>query len=129
MNRQIEQNPIILAMSNPLVKAECTNQEAYDWTDGRVLFASGSPFQPILTNEGRTIETAQCNNFYIFPAIGLGSHFSYTSEVDDSMLGRIAARLSEMVGESDLRAGRLLPPVTDIREISVQCAVAFIREA
>lgn len=65
--------PIIMPMSNPTAKAECTAEEAYEWTDGRAIVATGSPFPSYTTKSGKTLSPAQCNNMYIFPGLGLAA--------------------------------------------------------
>lgn len=127
MTSQLDRPPVILSLSNPIVKAECTNQEAYDYSGGTALFASGSPYPPILTADAATYETSQCNNFYVFPSIGLGAHFGYVTEISDSMIVKVSQRVAAMVSDEELRSGKLLPEISKIREISVQGAVAFIR--
>ncbi|KAK1290133.1 hypothetical protein QJS10_CPB18g01015 [Acorus calamus] len=79
------EKPVILALSNPTTQSECTAEEAYKWSNGRVIFASGSPFDPIEHN-GKTFIPGQANNAYIFPGLGLGLVISGTIRVHDDML-------------------------------------------
>ena len=120
--------PIVFALSNPTSKAECTAQEAYEHTEGRVIFASGSPFPPVNFG-GKTWQTGQCNNVYIFPGVGLGVLGCRASRVTDSMFLIAARTLAEMVTPADLAVGRVYPSLDMIREASARIAVAVAEEA
>merc|ERR1719192_361837 len=121
-------NPVIFALSNPTSKAECTAEQAYVHSDGRAVFASGSPF-PTYHGFGRTYEPGQGNNAYIFPGVSLGVICTGVHHISDEVFLSAAEGLAEMVGESDLAVGRLYPPLKDLREISVKIAVKVAEEA
>ncbi len=120
---RINRRPVIFALSNPTSKAECSAQEAYDWSDGRAIFASGSPFSPY-SYKGRTLVPGQSNNAYVFPGVGLGVAVSEAQRVTDEMFFASAKILAGMTTSKDLAKGRLFPALTKIREISVRIAVA-----
>ncbi len=124
MNKQ----PIIFALSNPTSKSECTAQEAYEWTNGQAVYASGSPFDPVTIN-GRTIVPGQANNAYVFPGVGLGIVASGAKRVTDSMFAAAARALAEQVGEEDLQMGRIYPSLSRIRSVSAVIALAVAEEA
>ncbi len=109
--------PIVMALSNPTSKAECTAREAYASTDGRAIFASGSPFAPV-THKGRTHVPGQGNNAYIFPGVGLGVIVADASRVTDEMFAAAARTLANMVSEDDLAMGRIFPSLSRIRDVS-----------
>ncbi len=120
--------PIIFALSNPTSKSECTPTQAYEWTDGNVVYASGSPFDPI-KYKGKTYATGQGNNMYIFPGVGLGAIVCQATKITDSMFYIAAKTLANMVKEEDLKKGRIYPDLKDIREISAQIAFAVCEVA
>ena len=119
---QYNEAPVILALSNPTSKSECTAAEAYTWTDGRAVFASGSPFEPV-TLGGRTLVPGQCNNAYVFPGMGLGITTTRTRHVTDEMFLTAAKTLGQATSISDFKLGRLFPAIKDIRRVSLEIAV------
>lgn len=122
------ERPIIMALSNPTSKAECTAHEAYATTDGRAIFASGSPFAPV-THKGRTHVPGQGNNAYIFPGVGLGVIVADSSRVTDEMFAAAARTLAATVTEDDLAMGRIYPSLSRIREVSRAIAAEVARIA
>ncbi len=117
----INERPIVFALSNPTSKSECSAQQAYEWSDGRVVFASGSPF-PAVTLGQRTFEPGQGNNAYIFPGVGLGAVVSGACRVTDDMFLAAARCLAEQVTEDDLQRGSIYPPLAEIRQVSARIA-------
>jgi malate dehydrogenase (oxaloacetate-decarboxylating)(NADP+) len=120
--------PLIFPLSNPTAKAECTAAQAYEWTGGAAIFASGSPFQPV-ARSGRLFVPGQCNNMYIFPGVGLGAVSCRARHVTDAMFYAAACTLAQQVGEDSLSVGRLYPDLTLIREISTCIAAAVCEVA
>lgn len=116
------ERPIVLALSNPTSKAECTAEEAYTATNGRAIFASGSPFAPV-THNGVTHVPGQGNNAYIFPGVGLGVAVSESSRVTEEMFASAARTLANMVTTNDLEMGRIFPSLSRIREVSRAIAI------
>merc|ERR1712025_602142 len=120
--------PVIFALSNPTSKAECTAEQAYVNSDGRAVFASGSPF-PKYEGFGKTYEPGQGNNAYIFPGVSLGVICTGVHHISDSVFLSAAEGLADMVQDSDIAVGRLYPPLSALREISVKIATKVAIEA
>ncbi|QMW35533.1 hypothetical protein G4B84_011024 [Aspergillus flavus NRRL3357] len=125
--------PIIFPLSNPSSKSECDFETAITHTDGRALFASGSPFQPFsFTNsagETRTYYPGQGNNMYVFPGIGLGTILSKAVKITDSMIYASGAALSQALTAEEIERGLLYPDLTRIRQVSVVVTRKVIRAA
>ena len=122
------ERPVILALSNPTSKTECTPEEVAKATQGRGLIATGSPFKPV-NWEGKTIAVSQSNNMYMFPGVGLGALVAKAPRVTDEMFLAASAAISTMVAPEAMAQGALLPPVQSIREVSARVALAVAKEA
>jgi malate dehydrogenase (oxaloacetate-decarboxylating)(NADP+) len=124
----INARPIVFALSNPTSRSECTAEQAYLWSGGRVLFAAGSPFDPV-TIAGRTFVPRQGNNSYIFPGLGLGLIATRSTRVTDEMFMATARSLAQQVTDEDLAQGSLYPPLAKVREVSAQIATVVAEVA
>ncbi|TYG67084.1 hypothetical protein ES288_D05G050400v1 [Gossypium darwinii] len=120
--------PLIMALSNPTSQAECTAEEAYTWSEGRAIFASGSPFDPF-EYEGKTFVPGQANNAYIFPGFGLGVIMAGSIRVHNGMLLAASKALASQVTEEHYEKGMIYPPLTNIRKISANIAAEVAAKA
>jgi malate dehydrogenase (oxaloacetate-decarboxylating) len=120
--------PVIFPLSNPTSRSEATPEQLMAWTDGRALIGVGSPFPPVVVN-GQSVPINQTNNSYIFPGVGLGVLASEARRVNDAMFMAAAKALAELSPTVQDKNGRLLPPVTELRNVAVAVARAVGRQA
>lgn len=120
---EVNARPMIFALSNPTSKAECTAKQAYTWSEGKCLFACGSPFAPVAVGN-KTFVPRQGNNSYVFPGIGFGCIFVRAKTIPNQIFLTAAKTLVNLVSESDLANGSLYPPLSQVRELSAHIAVA-----
>ncbi|KAE8767789.1 NADP-dependent malic enzyme [Hordeum vulgare] len=122
------EKPVIFSLSNPTSHSECTAEEAYTWSKGTAVFASGSPFDPV-EYEGKTYVPGQSNNAYVFPGFGLGVVISGAIRVHDDMLLAASEALAEQVTQENFDKGLIFPPFTNIRKISANIAAKVAAKA
>jgi malate dehydrogenase (oxaloacetate-decarboxylating)(NADP+) len=122
------ERPVIFALSNPTSKAECTAEQAYQWSDGKAVFAGGSPFGEV-TYKGKKFKPGQGNNAYVFPGIGLGAVCCKAKIIPDEFFLIAAKTLAKMVSENDIQSGSLYPPLPSIRKISYEIAVNICKKS
>ena len=122
------ERPLVLPLSNPTNQCEAAPADVIDWSAGRALIATGSPFPPV-TCAGRTMRVGQSNNAFIFPGIGLGALVAEAREVTDGMCVAAAECLAGGVCDDDLAAGSLYPPIRDLRAVAGCIAEAVVRAA
>jgi len=124
----LNERPAIFALSNPTSRAECTAEQAYEWSKGKAIFTSGSPFDSV-EYEGRSLKPGQGNNAYIFPGVGLGAIACEATHITDEMFLASAKSLAAQVSEDDLSHATLYPPLNNIRAASLEIAVAVVEKA
>lgn len=117
----VNERPIIFPYSNPTDHSECTAEQAYVWSKGKAIFASGSPFPPV-QYEGKTFTPGQGNNIFIFPALGMAIYATEAKRVTDEMLLTAAEAVAEQVTKEDFEKGLIYPHVNDILKVSMNVA-------
>ncbi len=118
---QINKRPVILALSNPTEHAECTAEQAYNWSKGKAIYAAGVSFAPV-QYQGQTFLPGQANNFYIFPAVGMAIFATQAKRVSDEMFIEAAAAVADQVAPDQLKQGLLYPLQANILEVEIQTA-------
>jgi malate dehydrogenase (oxaloacetate-decarboxylating)(NADP+) len=128
----VGRRPILFPLSNPLTKAECTFEQAVQWTDGTVIFASGSPFVPYKTKMGENVITYypnQGNNVYVFPGLGLGAILAKATRITDLMVYTSAEALSECLTADEVHQGLIYPRIERVRDASLVVAREVMKAA
>ena len=126
--KDINDYPLVFALSNPTSSSECTAENAYKWTRGKCLFASGSPFDSVEI-EGKTFIPGQGNNAYIFPGVGLGIILSQAEVISDDLFLAAAETLSILVSDKELSSGQLYPSIKDIKKVSKEIAITVAKKS
>jgi malic enzyme len=127
MARHVDR-PIVMPLSNPTSKAECTAEQAIHWTDGRAIVATGSPFADV-EHAGRRHVIGQANNVFIFPGVGLGAAIAEVREVTTEMFHIASATLARLVSQERLDSGAIYPHQSELRRVSFEIACAVVRYA
>nr|WP_321361713.1 NAD-dependent malic enzyme [uncultured Hyphomonas sp.] len=122
------ERPIILPLSNPTIKSEAAPQDVLDWTEGKALVATGTPFDPV-TLDGKQYHVDQANNAYIFPGVGLGAVTVRAAKVTDAMFVAAARRLAETQSPSADGPGHFIPPQQKLRDVAQEIAMAVAKQA
>lgn len=120
--------PIVFPLSNPTHKAECTAEQAYQWTNGKCIFASGSPFKPV-EYDGKIYIPSQSNNMYTYPGLGLGALVGEATKITDNMLNAAAMAVVDSLSEEDYEKGLIYPRISKIPHISKKIAVSVAQQA
>ncbi|HSU80059.1 MAG TPA: malic enzyme-like NAD(P)-binding protein, partial [Candidatus Angelobacter sp.] len=121
------ERPIILPLSNPTTSAEAKPSDLIEWTDGKALVATGSPFEPVMYKNVR-YEIGQSNNAFVFPGIGLGTIVAEASQITDRMLEAAAITVADLV-ETNTIGSSLLPDIKNLRAVSASVAVEVVKAA
>ena len=123
----VAENPIIFPLSNPTSKSEVSAADAYTWTNGKAIVATGSPYPSIEIN-GKVCKPSQGNNMYVFPGLGLGASLAQPTYMSDDVILAAAACLQKLPSDEDRAAGMLYPPIASIRNVSKHIAAAVVKE-